>query len=134
MLFTLEFRIHRERELFTVSRADTPTTAELVTSVDSRCRVLELLQTTQSLKVFPNILCSSPSTGNKVIKTYSDVATKLQFLFGNKSHRHIKCDKFLNMQTKKRLNHAKKSGLCSNRLQLFTRNHTCSKQMCRQCQ
>jgi len=37
------------------------------------------------------------------------------------------------MQAKKRLNHAKQSGLCFNCLQPFTRNHTCSKQDCRQC-
>ena len=38
------------------------------------------------------------------------------------------------MQAKQRLSHAKQSGLCFNCLQPFTRNHTCSKQVCRQCQ
>ena len=37
------------------------------------------------------------------------------------------------MQARQRLNHAKQSGLCFNWLQPFTRNHTCSKQVCRQC-
>jgi len=37
------------------------------------------------------------------------------------------------MQAKQRFNHAKQSGLCFNCLQPFTRNHTCSKQICRQC-
>ena len=37
------------------------------------------------------------------------------------------------MLTKQCLTQAKQSGLCFNCLQPFTRNHTCSKQMCRQC-
>jgi len=37
------------------------------------------------------------------------------------------------MQAKQRINHAKQSGRCFNCLQPFTRNHTCSKQVCRQC-
>jgi len=37
------------------------------------------------------------------------------------------------MQAKQRFNHAMQSGLCFNCLQPFTRNHTCSKQVCRQC-
>jgi len=37
------------------------------------------------------------------------------------------------MQAKQRFNLAKQSGLCFNCLQPFTRNHTCSKQVCRQC-
>ena len=115
------------------SRADTPTTAELVTFLESRCRALELLQTTESLKVVPIISRSSQSTGNRVSKSYSNVATQLQCSFCNGSHKLFKYDKFLKMQTKQRLNHAKQSGLCFNCLQLFTRNHTCTKQVCRQC-
>jgi len=37
------------------------------------------------------------------------------------------------MQAKQRFNLAKQSGLCLNCLQPFTRNHTCSKQVCRKC-
>ena len=37
------------------------------------------------------------------------------------------------MQAKQLFNHDKQSGLCSNCLQPFTRNHTCSKLVCRQC-
>jgi len=47
MLDTLDPEMQREWELITASRADTPTTAELVTYLESRCRALELLQTTQ---------------------------------------------------------------------------------------
>ena len=97
-----------------------------------KCRALELLQTTQSLKVVPNTLRSSKSTGNKVSESYSNVATQLQCSLCN-AHRLFKCYKFLKMQAKERLNHAKQSGLCFNCLQPFTRNHTCSKQVCRQC-
>ena len=75
MLATLDPETQREWELVTASRADTPTTAELVTLLESRCRAHELLQTTQSLKVVPTTLRSSQSTGNKVSKSYSNVAT-----------------------------------------------------------
>ena len=133
MLATLYPETQREWELFTASRADTPTTAELVTFLESRCRALELLQTTQSLKIVPTTARSSQTTGNKVSKSYFNVATQLQCSLCNGSHRLFKCDKFIKMQAKQRLNHAKQSGLCFNCLQPFTRNHTCSKQVCRQC-
>ena len=45
----------------------------------------------------------------------------------------FKCDKFLKMEAKQRLNYAKQSRLCFNCLQPFTRNHTWSKQVCHQC-
>jgi len=50
MLATLDLEMQREWEICTASRTDTPTTAELVIFLESRCRALELLQTTQSLK------------------------------------------------------------------------------------
>ena len=83
MLATLDPETQQEWELITALRADTPTTAELVTLLESRCRALELLQTTQSLKVIPDISRSSQFTGNKVCKSYSNLATKLQCSFCN---------------------------------------------------
>ena len=59
MLATLDSETQREWERSTVSGADTPTTAEVVTFLGSRCRVLVPLQTTQSLKVGRNISRSS---------------------------------------------------------------------------
>jgi len=53
MLVTIDPETLREWELITASRTDTPTTAELITFLESRCRALELLQTTQSLKIVP---------------------------------------------------------------------------------
>ena len=67
MLATLDPGTQREWELITASRADTTTIAELVTFLESRCRALELLQTTQSLKIVPYISRSLQSTGKKVI-------------------------------------------------------------------
>jgi len=133
MLATLEPETQREWELITASRADTPTTAELVTYLESSCKAFELLQTTQSLKEVPNISRSSQITGNKVSKSCYNLETQLQSPLCNGSHRLFKCDKFLKMQAKQRFNLAKQSGLCFNCLQPFTRNHTCSKQVCRQC-
>ena len=71
MLATFELETQREWELITASRADNLTTAELVTFLELRYRAFELLQTTQSLKVHPNISRSSQLTGNKVRKFYS---------------------------------------------------------------
>jgi len=64
MLATLDPETQQELELMTASRADTPTTAELVTFLQLRCGGPELLQTTQSLKEVPNTSRSSHSTGN----------------------------------------------------------------------
>jgi len=134
MLATIDPETQREWELITTSRTDTPMTAESVTFLESRCRALELLQTTQSLKIVPATSRSSHTTGSKVSKpSYSNVATKLQCSLCNESHRLFKCDKFLKMQAKQHLNYAQQSRLCFNCLQTFTRNHTCSKQVCRQC-
>jgi len=77
MLATLDPDMQREWKLITPSRAHTSMTAELVTFLESRCRALELMQTTKSLKVVPNNFCSLQSTGNKVGKTYSNIATQL---------------------------------------------------------
>jgi len=133
MLATLDPETQREWELITTSRADSPTTAELVIFLESRCRALEILQTTQSMKAVRTTSRSSHTTGNKVSKSYSTVATQLQCSLCNGSHRLFKCDKFLKMQARKRLNHAKQSGHCFNCLQPFTRNHTGSKQVRREC-
>jgi len=133
MQATLETETQREWELITASRADTPKTAELVALLEPRCRALELLQTTQSLRVVLKISRSSQSSGNKVSKLYLKVATQLQCSLYNGPHRLFKCDKFLKMQVRQRLYLAKQSGLCFNCLQPFIRTHICSKQFCRQC-
>jgi hypothetical protein len=65
MLATLDGETQREWELITASPADTPTTAELVTFLESR---LELLQTTQSLKTATASSRSSHPAGSKVGK------------------------------------------------------------------
>jgi hypothetical protein len=130
MLATLDAETQREWELITVSRADTPTTAELFTFLESRCWALKLIQTTQSLKT-TSTPQSSHSTGSKVSKpSYFNIATQLQCSLCNKSHKLFKCGRFLKIQPKQRLNYAKQVGLCFNCLQQFTKTHTCSKQVC----
>jgi len=110
-LATLDPETQREWELLTASRADTQTTAELVIFLESICRFLERLQTTLSMKVVPNNLRPSDSNGNKVSKTYSNIATQLQCSLCNGSHRLFKCDKFLKMQARQHFHHVKESGL-----------------------
>jgi len=104
---TLDPEIQRERKLITASRTDTPTNAELVTFLESRCRAFELLHTTQSLKIVPNISRSAQSNGNEASKTYSNIATQLQCSLCNGSHWLFKWEKFLKMHTWQHLNHAR---------------------------
>jgi hypothetical protein len=70
MLATIDSDTQREWELSTASRAETPTTAELIKFLESRCRALELLQTTQSLKTGTAIPALSRSAGSKVSKPF----------------------------------------------------------------
>ena len=84
MLAILDRETQREWELIMASCTDTPTTAELVTFLESRCRTLELLQTTQSLKSTAITPRSSQVTGVKVSKPmYTNVATQLQCVTQN---------------------------------------------------
>ena len=134
MLATIDPETQREWEFITATRTDIPSTAKLVTFLESRCRVLELLQTTQSLKVVPATSRLSHTMRSKVNKpSYANVATQLQCSLFNKSHRLFKYEKYLRMEVKQRLNYAKQSRLCFNCLPPYVRNHTCSKQVCRQC-
>ena len=48
-------------------------------------------------------------------------------------HTLFKCDRFIKIQPKQRLNCAKQLKLCFNCLQLFTKARTGLKQLCRQC-
>jgi hypothetical protein len=75
----------RELELITAWRADTPT-AQLITVLESRCRALELLQTTQSLKAGTTTRRHSHSARAKVSKPiYCNVATQLKCSLCNAS-------------------------------------------------
>jgi len=49
MLATLDAETQKEWELLMASRVDPPTTSELITYLVSKCRALELIQSTQSM-------------------------------------------------------------------------------------
>jgi len=134
MLATLDTETQREWKLYTASRADTPTIAELITFLESKCRALEILQNTQSL----NIATANPrptrSVSGKVSKpSYSNVATQIQCTLCSGSHRLFKCDTFVKLQPRQRFNYARQQRLCLNCVQPFFKNHTCSKGVCRKC-
>jgi hypothetical protein len=113
LLATLDGETQREWELITAPRADTLTTAELITFLESKCRALELLQTTQSPRSVTVPSRSSASTGHKVSRhTYSNVATQVQCTLCNGSQRLFKCDKFLKLQPEQRHAQAKQLRLC----------------------
>ena len=118
----------------TASCADIPTSADLIRFLETRCRVLELIQSNQLVRALLALPRSSQPADRKVSKhTYSNVATQLQCSLCHESHRLIKCDKFLRMQPRQRHNYAKQSNLCFNWLQIYSKNHQCSRQLCRQC-
>jgi len=128
MLETLDPETQREWELNTASRTDIPSTTELMTLLETRCKDLELLQLTQTLKISASTPRPSYPLGNKVSKpSYIHVATKLQCALCKDSHRLFKCDKFHKMEVKQHLNYVRQSKLCLNCLQPFVKNHTCSK-------
>ena len=127
MLATLDSE-HSETASLSLLHARYPTDCWISHILGFKCRALELLQITQSLKIGPAIPRSSHWTGSKVSKpSYSNVATKLQCPLCNGSHRLFKCEKFLKLQGKQCLNRLKYSGLCFNCLQPFTKNQTCLK-------
>jgi len=78
LLATLEPETQREWELITASRADISKTEKLITILEIICKILQLLQTTQSLKVIPITSRYSHITGNMISKIYSIVVKQLQ--------------------------------------------------------
>jgi hypothetical protein len=134
ILTTIDSNTQREWELLTASRTDVPSTEERIAFMESRCKALELLQTTQSMKASTTTPCSSRPAGGKVSNLlYCNVATQLQSPLCNGSHRLFHCDKFLKLKSKQRYNYAKQSQLCFNCLQHYIKNHTCSTHVCRHC-
>jgi len=133
MLASLDAETQKEWELLMASRVDTPTTSELITYLESKCRALELIQSTQSMKVTSAPSRSSPSTSKVSKPYYSNVATQLQCPLCNGSHMLFKCDKFIKLTPRQRLTQVKQLNLCFNCLHLFSKNHTCSTHVCRQC-
>jgi len=80
-----------------LTRMQTLIETDLITFLESRCKALELLQTTQSMKASTTTPCSSRPPGGKVSNlVYCNVATQLQCLLCSGSHRLFHCDTFLN--------------------------------------
>jgi len=76
MSATIDPDTQREWEFNTASREETPTTAEFIAFLESRCRAFERLQTTQSLKAGTATPRQTQSAGTKVSKpVYCNVAT-----------------------------------------------------------
>ena len=128
ILTTIDSNTQREWELLTASRTDIPTTAELIAFVESRCKTLELLQTTQSMKASTTTPCSPRTAGGKVSNlVYCNVATQLQCPLCNGSHRLYQCDKFLKLKAKQRYNYVNQEFVST------ACNHLPRLTQCRQC-
>jgi hypothetical protein len=115
------------------ARQALPTTAELISFLEARCRTLELIQNLQSTKVTTASPRVQQATGSKVSKSYCNIATPPQCTLCNEPHKLLKCEKFHKLQPRQRFNHVRQRGLCFNCLQPFVKGHPCSQQQCRIC-
>jgi len=97
LLSFLDAETQREWELITASREDIPSTSGLITFLESRCRALELLQNTPSVKTDTASPRLPPTYGGKVSKpSYSNVVTQTQCTLCNGPHRLFKLTNFSN--------------------------------------
>jgi len=102
--------------------------------LETKCKVLELLQNAQVPKTTTTSPRSTQPAGAKISKpSHCNLAKQVRCSLCKGSHRLFKCDQFLKLQPKQRFSHAKQLGVCFNCLQPFTKFHTCSKQVCRKC-
>jgi hypothetical protein len=116
------------------ARSDVPLITELINFLERRCKAFELIQTIHAPRTpvaSPRPAQPNEGKGDRVIQC--NVVTQVQCPLCNHSHKLFKCDRFLKMQPRQRLNHVKRLGLCFNCLQPFVKNHMRSKQMCRKC-
>ena len=132
-LVTLDAETRREWELITASQADIPTTTELISFLELRCRALELIQSTQSLKV--TTAPSRPSSlTTKVSKSsYSHLATQVQCPLCKEPHRLFECSKFTRMPPRQRKDYVRQIRACYNCFKPFSTSHICSKYTCHVC-
>jgi hypothetical protein len=128
MTATLDNETLQQCEHLTTERQDLPTTAELISFLESRSRTLELIQNIQSIKVTTANSRVQQATGSKVSKSYCNIATPPQCTLCNESHKLLKCEEFHKLQPRQRFNHFKQKGLCFNCLQPFVKGHSCSQQ------
>jgi hypothetical protein len=131
MTATLDNETLQQWEQLTTARLDLPTTAELITFLEARCRTLKLIQNVQSIKVTTASPRAQQATGSKDSKSYCNMATPSQCTLCNESHKLLKCEKFHKLQPRQRFNHVRQKGLCFNCLQPFVKGHPCSQQHCR---
>jgi hypothetical protein len=132
-LVTLDVETQREWELINASQANIPTTAELISFLESRCRALELIQSTQSMKVTTAPSRFSPSTSKVSKPSYSHLATQVQCPLCKGTHGLFQCSKFARMPPRQRHDYAWQIGACYNCLQPFSKSHICSKDACHVC-
>jgi hypothetical protein len=77
ILASLDDQSQRDWELVTAPRAEIPTSADLITFLETRCRALELIQSKQLVRALPPLPRSSQPADRKVSKhTFSNVATQ----------------------------------------------------------
>jgi diphosphomevalonate decarboxylase len=128
MTSTLDNETLQQWEQLTTARLDLPTTAELITFLEARCRTFELIQNVQSIRMTTASPRTQQATGSKVSKSYCNVANPSQCTLCNEPHKLLKCEIFHKLQPRQRLTHVKQHRLCFNCLQPFVKLHPCSQQ------
>jgi hypothetical protein len=112
MLASLDSETHQQWEQLTAARSEVPTTSDLITFLESRCRALELIHNTQSSNTATLSPRTQQSMRTKVSRSpYCNFLRTTQCILCNESHRFFKCDMFINMQHKQRHNYVKEQRL-----------------------
>jgi hypothetical protein len=121
-------------ELQTAGQEDIPSTPELITFLEQRCKALELLHASQLISIPASRDKHASAGDNRVSRTArAYVTSSIECLLCKESHRLMNCDKFINLSPQRCFEFVRKSKLCFNCLQPFTRGHACSTFTCKQC-
>jgi hypothetical protein len=135
LLSALDSDTHKTWEIHASEQGDIPSATEALKFLESRCKVLELLQTSQLTTVLTTpSKHTSLASGTKVSHTsHCHIATSLQCSVYKESHQVCHCPKFLKWSAQQRIEFAYKAKLCYNCLQQYSKGHVCSTQTCKRC-
>jgi hypothetical protein len=138
ILASLDFETNQDWQKATATRSDVPSTEELISFLETRCRALLLATNTQTVRptatpVRTTTTSARSSNRKSSNNSFISVNTPSQCILCNESHRLYRCDQFSQLTPAERFNHVKKLKLCFNCFQTYSRDHRCSNQLCHKC-
>jgi len=133
LLSALDPETRKSWELRIASQEGIPTTTELLTFLEQRCKALELLPNQLTTTAAPRTKHTSASDNKASRTAHTYVTIHIQCLLCKESHRLMYCDKFINLSPQRRMEVARQHKLCYNCLQPFSKGHACSTHTCRKC-